>query len=133
MLNYDILYFMVTKFKPGDAAAIAAVIILSAVLVFLFGVRSDEGELAVIGYDGGSMTVSLENNKKGTVDSHGYTLEYEISDGNISVTSCNCPDRICVNTGPVSKPGESIICMPAHIVITVSGGDSDVGPDIVAG
>lgn len=37
-----------------------------------------------------------------------------------------CPDGICWKTGWVSRPGQSIVCVPNHMVITVEGNRNDV-------
>ncbi len=53
---------------------------------------------------------------------------YPLNDGtNILVIECGeaylkdatCPDRICVNRGKISHVGESIICLPNKVVVTV--------------
>ena len=35
----------------------------------------------------------------------------------------DCPDQICVNHRPVSRNGESIICLPNEVVVSVKGGE----------
>lgn len=42
-----------------------------------------------------------------------------ISDGHADMTEADCPDRICVHSKPISKIGESIICLPHGIIVTV--------------
>ena len=42
-----------------------------------------------------------------------------IHEGKAFVANANCPDGICVNHRAISKNGESIICLPHQIVITV--------------
>ena len=45
----------------------------------------------------------------------------------------DCPDRLCVRQGAVSRVGESIICLPHELVVTVEGEEMDGGLDGVAG
>lgn len=40
-------------------------------------------------------------------------------DGQIWMESSTCPNQICVNTGKISKPGQSVICLPYKIAIYV--------------
>jgi hypothetical protein len=54
-----------------------------------------------------------------------------IKDGKATVTTATCPDGICAAHKPISRQGESIICLPHKVVITVIGGDVDE-PDIIA-
>ncbi|NLG05429.1 MAG: NusG domain II-containing protein [Clostridia bacterium] len=42
-----------------------------------------------------------------------------IKDGTASVTRATCPDLICCKHAPISKNGESIVCLPNQIVIKV--------------
>jgi len=47
----------------------------------------------------------------------------EISDGKAFMTYSDCPDQYCVHHRPVSKDGESIICLPNKVVVTIKGGE----------
>lgn len=54
-----------------------------------------------------------------------------IQDGVAYLSYANCPDKTCVNTGKIKYTGQSIICLPNRITITVVGG-SDGGVDLVS-
>lgn len=54
-----------------------------------------------------------------------------IRDGKAFVETATCPDGICVGHRPISRKGESIVCLPHRIVITVTDDGVDEGPDIV--
>ena len=43
-----------------------------------------------------------------------------IKDGYAFVSEANCPDKICVKHSKISKNGESIICLPHKVVISIS-------------
>lgn len=43
----------------------------------------------------------------------------EIGTGYIQMVSASCPDHLCMKTGQISKPGETIICLPHRVVITI--------------
>ena len=48
--------------------------------------------------------------------------------------SSDCPTQDCVHTGTISRSGQSIVCLPARIVIQLTGGAADSsGVDIVIG
>lgn len=49
-----------------------------------------------------------------------------IADGQATVTDASCPDGICVRHPAISRAGESIICLPNRVVITVVGGSPRV-------
>ena len=46
----------------------------------------------------------------------------EISDGKAQMTWADCRDQICVNHRRISREGESIICLPNKVTISISGG-----------
>ena len=35
----------------------------------------------------------------------------------------DCPDLLCVHQKAISKEGESIICLPNKVVVTIRGGE----------
>lgn len=67
----------------------------------------------------GSKTIKLE-----LPDDENSVVEF--SDGKVRVKEANCPDKVCVKTGWISKPGEMIVCIPYKVVIKISGEKQDV-------
>lgn len=45
-----------------------------------------------------------------------------VRDGKVCVSSTTCPYKICKKTGWIGTPGESIICVPNRMAITIEGG-----------
>ena len=78
-----------------------------------------------------------------TYSNNGYTLEvvYGLRDvgtppldhaspsgeAGVQVAWADCPTQDCVRTGLISRGGQSIICLPARIVIRLEGGVPDNG------
>lgn len=49
-------------------------------------------------------------------------IEMEISshaDHSISVTASDCPDKVCVHTGKIHMKGQSIACLPNHVIVKI--------------
>lgn len=44
-----------------------------------------------------------------------------IADSGVLIREANCPDQICVNWGNISKPGQTIVCLPHKVVISITG------------
>lgn len=63
---------------------------------------------------------------------NGFSLTLVVEDGQARVEDSTCPDLICQHHAPVSKSGESIICLPGQVTITVEGGERH-GHDAVSG
>ena len=79
-----------------------------------------------------------------TYTNNGYTLEVacgvwgEVSPWNhvscggeqgVCVVVSDCPTQDCVHTGTITRSGQSIVCLPARIIIRLEGGVTD--PDAV--
>ena len=45
-----------------------------------------------------------------------------ISGGYANVTEASCPDQICVKHAKISYSGETIVCLPNKLVVTIDGG-----------
>ncbi len=48
-------------------------------------------------------------------------LTVHISGGEVWVTDSQCRDGTCEHTGKISRAGQSIVCLPNGVVITVNG------------
>jgi len=55
----------------------------------------------------------------------------EIADGAVRVISSPCPEKICIKTGAISKPGQWIACLPNRVFISIRGKRSEQ-PDAIS-
>lgn len=53
-----------------------------------------------------------------------------VKDGKAYMETATCPDGICVEHRPIFRDGESIVCLPQRVVITVITDKSD-SPDVI--
>jgi hypothetical protein len=44
-----------------------------------------------------------------------------IHDGSVRVLDSPCPEKICVATGAVSRPGQTIACLPNRVLVVIRG------------
>lgn len=42
-----------------------------------------------------------------------------IRDGYAEITEASCPDKICVKHAPISESGQTIVCLPNKVVVTI--------------
>lgn len=65
----------------------------------------------------------------------GGSNTYEIKNGAVYMREADCHDKICVGMHSISKPGETIVCLPHKLVLAVvtSDGKQLPGPDAVTG
>lgn len=107
---------------------ITALVILAAVAlvtVFWIVVHRTSGTMAVIHVDGKVIaTVNLTSREPQTLHITGVLGPLVIladGKGSIRVTKATCRDQICVHTIPARSPGDQIICVPNHMVMTIEG------------
>ena len=75
-----------------------------------------DGQIAEIGDD-----VTLESLGDRAAESRHLLNIVTIADQQVSVTEANCPDHICVQTGPITgkDDGKVIACLPHKLIISV--------------
>ena len=97
-----------------------------------FAARS-AGELTVsVAIDGETVErCALSNYEGGTYESRGYTLTVAVENGAVRVSESDCPNQDCVHSGAISRAGQSIVCLPARVAVTLEGAASDY--DLIAG
>lgn len=47
-----------------------------------------------------------------------------IQDKKVTMTEADCPDQICVKHRPISKNGETIVCLPNKVIVEIVSGDA---------
>ena len=98
-------------------------IILAAVLVLCFQFfRGTGGEKTVTVTVDGDVYGTYALSRDQAVDING-TNRLVFEDGTARMEQADCPDQICVDHSPVSREGESIICLPNEVVIAVEGAE----------
>ena len=125
-----------TKPTWWDGLVAAAVIALAVIVAAgFYAPKKADGPLrVVISAEGETLEQGTLLELSGTrvYTNRGYTLTVEIADGAVNVVDSDCPGHDCQHTPPISRAGESIVCLPAQIVITLEGASSDA-PDVVVG
>lgn len=118
--------------------ALAVVLLAAACALALRGGGAGDGTLTtVISVDGTETErialTGLEDTER-VVESNGYTLHIHLTETEVWVESSDCPTQDCVRTGHISRSGQSIVCLPARVIVTLEGGAAtDSGVDAVIG
>ena len=112
-------------------AILALVAIGAAALFFLRGEGSTV-QVEVNGTVTGTYSLSVDREVEIITGEKGEERNLlVIKDGKATVSTATCPDGICAAHKPISREGESIVCLPHKVVITVIGGSGEE-PDIIA-
>ena len=121
-------------FLRGDILFIGALLAVCAVgMLYLFVFRAG-GNTVRVTVDGELYGVySLSQNASFDINSGDDQLnKLVICDGKAYMEDATCPDGICVAHNPIFRDGESIICLPNKVVVTVITDNDTDSPDIVA-
>lgn len=107
-------------FRRADVWLIGGLLLTALFVWVILSLCVPHGAEAVVTV-GGSEAVRLPLDKDTD-----YLLETDfgthtviVQDGQVSIASAPCPDLICVHHAPVSQRGETIICLPCGVVVTV--------------
>lgn len=113
-----------------DIIVIAAILVISLSVLFIVLLTKKDGATVSVEINGEETAVySLEVD--GVYPLNGGTNVLVIENGEAYLNYSNCPDHTCERTGRISHVGETIICLPNRISITIKGDDAD-GVDLVS-
>lgn len=127
--------FFKNRLRRNDIILILTLLLIASIgAVYLFFFR-EEGNTVVVTIDGKSYGVySLNENLTKDIYSGEEDKDLNrliIRDGKAYIESASCPDGICVNHKPIFRQGESIVCLPNGVVVTVIESDSSDDVDII--
>ncbi|NDL67214.1 NusG domain II-containing protein [Anaerotalea alkaliphila] len=67
-----------------------------------------------------------EDHEERLLTEHGYNVVH-IEGGEASITDADCRDQICVRTRAISRPGESVVCLPYRVTLEIRGRSGEGG------
>ncbi|MBQ8798155.1 MAG: NusG domain II-containing protein [Lachnospiraceae bacterium] len=118
----------------NDIIFIAVVLVLVSLLGLCFYLFRGDGDEVVVTVDGEVFgTYSLAEDRVVEIRTGEENEELNvlvIKDGKAFVEQATCPDGICAGHRPIKRDGESIVCLPHKVVITVRVTNEEA-PDIV--
>ncbi|EJO5346289.1 NusG domain II-containing protein [Clostridium botulinum] len=124
--------------KKGDKVILYIISVILAlsiisIIFFKFFVKS-ENAVAIIKQDGKVIEridlSKVEKKRQLKINYNhnghkGYNI-IEIDKGSIKFIDANCPDKICVKSGTLTKPGETAACLPHKLIIAIEKNDNSV-------
>lgn len=106
--------------KKNDYFLIAVIILFAFVMSLGFRIYRTKGEYAVIMSDGEEFkTIPLY--KDATVSVKGKNT-VTIKDGEVYVTSADCPDKLCISQGKIKDTNKTIVCLPNKMSVKIKKG-----------
>ena len=119
----------------NDVIFIVVLLFVVSALGLCFYLFRGEGDFVVVTVDGKefgrySLTEDITVEIRTGAQNEELNL-LVIKDGQAYVETATCPDGICAGHKPISREGESIVCLPHKVVITVYATEEKDAPDIV--
>ncbi len=113
-----------------DIIVIAAVLTLSLIFLTFMRLLKQEGTVAVVEING-VVAGEYPLSRNGVFPLNGGTNILVIEDGVAYLNYSDCPDHTCERTGKIRYVGQTIVCLPNRLSVTIHG-DSAGGVDLVS-
>lgn len=111
--------------KKRDIILIASILAVAIALFLIVELTKEEGAGVVVKVDGVEVA-EYSLSKNGTYPLNGGTNILVIENGRAYLSDANCPDKLCVHQGKISRTGEVITCLPNKLTVTVFGAEESV-------
>ena len=116
----------------NDCILILIVVLLAGGFWFVQYINSMQAEAVLRIYQNGELRGEYDLSQPKTLpvkeEDYGYNLVM-IEDGTVRITDADCPDQLCMKQRSISKNGESIICLPHKLVVSLTGDSAPDGQD----
>ncbi len=121
-------YGMKRKTLRNDIVLIAALLLAALLAWSILRLTREKGGEAVVTVDGRlAATIPLSIDTTLSIGTQqGFLNVVEVSGGRVRVMEADCPDRLCVRQGWIDRDGESIVCLPHKLVVTVRSTEGDL-------
>ena len=78
-------------------------------------------------------TVSINAKEEFKIENRGGYNIVKIHDKGVEIVDASCPDKVCVHTGFINKPSQSIVCIPNRVSIKINTNEkNDNQEDIIS-
>lgn len=108
------------KKRRNGIILISSVVFLVIIAFTVLSLCSRRGNAAVVTVNGKEVQrIELSIDKEYVFDYNGAQNTVIVKNGEIYMSVANCPDKLCILQGRISKTGQSIICLPHRFAIHI--------------
>ena len=106
--------------KKKDYVVIIGVLAIAVILWIAFGqLWKSDGSMVEVTVDGKVIgNYQLDQDQTVQIQDTNILL---IKNGKADMIEADCPDKLCVNQKSISKDGETIVCLPNKVIVTILG------------
>lgn len=126
--------FFVKRNRTKNLIVLASLLVIGILGGLLYFLLNGRGSMVYVTVDGKEIA-GYPLSKDSEIEITGYlggTNILKIEKGSACILDADCPDKLCVHMGKISRNGQSIVCLPHRVIVTVDG-KSDGEPDAVVG
>ncbi len=108
--------------KRADWILIVVILAVTAGIFCWRWANRQEGTQAVVTIDGRETArYDLSEDREEMIETEYGRNHLVISEGAAEVTEADCPDKVCMREGRIRWSGQTIVCLPHRLVISVEG------------
>jgi hypothetical protein len=117
------------RLNAADMAVAVLVIALSIAPLFSFNKKPAAGALVNI-YEDGRMVKQAELSIDAVYKVKNVEIQVEAK--KVRILRSDCPHQICVHTGWISSPAQTIVCVPNKVLVEIKNNSGVQGLDAVS-
>ena len=118
------------KSLRADVIVVSAIFLVALLFLVFTLVLRKPGSVAVVEING-EVAGEYSLSEDGVFVLNGGTNTLVIEDGEAYLTNSDCPDHTCERTGKIRYVGQTVVCLPNRLSVTVKG-NADDGVDLVS-
>lgn len=128
---------MYLSLRKADFLLFFIFIAVAALIAAVPLVRSSDGapRVRIIAQGELAGIYPLDSDNEIEIERDGHRNVVVIKDNTVHMDYSDCKNQVCVNTGKISKPGETIVCLPNYVIVEIvsseEGGEDDEAIDAV--
>lgn len=128
-MNKESIKAFVSK-RRIDIIVIASLLLLSLLALLFITLTRKEGAAVEITV-GGDVVATYSLFKNGEYELNGGTNTLVIENGVAYMDYSSCPDHVCERKGKIRYSGQTIVCLPNKLTVTIIG-ETDESVDFVS-
>lgn len=114
-----------------DIIVIALLLLVAVSLLLIVTLTKKSGNVVVVEIDG-VISEEFPLSVDGVFTLNGGTNTLVIENGEAYISYSDCPDHTCEKTGRIRYVGQTIVCLPNRLSVTVQGEQTENGVDLIS-
>lgn len=114
-------------FRKKDLVIILPCLLIVGLILLWYNQQPSAAGIAVVEKEGKEVCrIDLGKQKKEEIINVGgkMNVKLKVEPGAISFYRSDCPDKTCIRTGKISKPGQSAVCLPGKVSVRIVSGNN---------